>query len=99
MKPLTLTEEHKIKLLEMCKSLFPEYNNDIELDIDPTYDGHDMHVYLGLHVGYIHWFEFCTLHLTDKLGWCPSVLFQNSDGTVREEHPIDFMYDIYKQTH
>ncbi len=27
MKSLKLTEEHKSKLLEMCKVLFPEYNN------------------------------------------------------------------------
>jgi hypothetical protein len=25
MKPIELTEEHKAKLLEMCKVLYPEY--------------------------------------------------------------------------
>ena len=36
MKNIELTEEHKSKLLEMCKILFPEYIN-IEFDEDRLY--------------------------------------------------------------
>ena len=36
MKNIELTEEHKSKLLEMCKILFPEYIN-IEFDEDKLY--------------------------------------------------------------
>ena len=33
MKQIELTEEHKSKLLEMCKELFPEY---VEIDFNKS---------------------------------------------------------------
>ena len=65
MKPIQLTQEHKVKLLEMCNVLFPEnktwrfdqnsYTKILEYSIE------------GNIVKYIHWFEFCMTHLVGKV--------------------------------
>jgi len=67
MKNIELTEEHKSKLLEMCKKLFPEYicwkfgkmkiNGDKELWFYDKYDNNYK----------IYWFEFCMTHLVEKI--------------------------------
>lgn len=65
MDSIKLTEEHKSKLLKMCKKLFPEY---LLIDIHKN----------GLLVLWeelppsrkwfeIHWFEFCMTHLAEKV--------------------------------
>ena len=77
MKSIELTEEHKSKLLEMCKVLFPEYKRieitDYQIDIDRN---HSNPVFIDLYKGEltvpfdiysIHWFEFCMTHLTNAL--------------------------------
>ena len=65
MKKIELTKDHKVKLLKMCKELFPEYKL---IDIHKN----------GLFVLWeelppsrkwfeIHWFEFCMTHLFLKV--------------------------------
>jgi len=82
MKSIELTEEHKTKLLEMCKVLCPEYNWHIGFSIfydqggEGPYEEVDLgylHL-LGFHDGKgnfpnlnIHWFEFCMTHLAPKI--------------------------------
>lgn len=70
MKSIELTEEHKVKLLEMCKILFPEYFY-WELDhhiITAHIKGNDDEVYEDEPYDIaIHWFEFCMTHLIVKL--------------------------------
>jgi len=77
MNPIKLTEEHKTKLLEMCKILFPEYTT-IPNDKNPkfltinwfTKQGYFIHLmddYDLKENKMIHWFEFCMTHLIEKL--------------------------------
>lgn len=69
MKALTLTKEHKSKLLEICKTLFPEYTiiqfgnqSNYYLESEEILDFYnDKENFL------IHWFEFCMTHLSYKL--------------------------------
>jgi len=83
MKNIELTEDHKSKLLEMCKKLFPEY----EISVNHVGEGYINHViFYEAHdqmykpiqhyppgkpfpkrLFKIHWFEFCMTHLKDKL--------------------------------
>lgn len=76
MNPIQLTEEHKSKLLEMCKVLFPEYNWDISnqqgsCGIHSSKEN-QIFVYQGSNpysfpISIIHWFEFCMTHLVEKI--------------------------------
>jgi hypothetical protein len=77
MKPIIVTEEHKSKLLEMCKVLFPEYGRieiqEYAIDVDkslpsPVFvDLYKQHITIPFDIYSIHWFEFCITHLVEKL--------------------------------
>ena len=108
MKNIELTEDHKSKLLEMCKELFPEY---VEIDFNKS----------GLLTLWkekcpsiqwseIHWFEFCMTYLLDKLH--PDNDKQSKDNwsmdlsdkdyvifkiIVRKKHPVDYLYEEFKK--
>lgn len=110
MKPIKLTEEHKSKLLEMCKILFPEY---LLIDIHKN----------GLLVLWeelppsrmwneIHWFEFCMTHLASKIiyslyipknansdegGQIGMDKFNNTVLYYPKKHPIDYLYFEFQQ--
>lgn len=73
MKSIKLTEEHRSKLLEMCRKLFSEYNfrlnenvivisekKEISFDTHTTYRFLDMNFETMWDLFKIHWFEFCT---------------------------------------
>lgn len=72
MKSIELTEEHKEKLLEMCKKLFPQYKI-WDLPLKGEYFHHiiaakdEWNDYIPNCDLYIHWFEFCIKHLNLKL--------------------------------
>ena len=77
MKNIELTENHKSKLLEMCKVLFPEYTT-IPNDKNPkfltinwfTKQGYFIHLMDDDDLKenkMIHWFEFCMTHLINKI--------------------------------
>lgn len=74
MKAIELTEEHKSKLLEMCKILFPEYFFDEEGE-DYYIDENNIINFLipikenEFKGGEIHWFEFCTNEIVNELAW------------------------------
>ena len=55
MKNIELTEEHKSKLLEMCKILFPEIKSIVLQENLGTLTFDQLQQ--------IHWFEFCMTHL------------------------------------
>lgn len=101
MKPIELTEEHKKKLLEMCRVLYPEYKN-FELEIEPQYDGNDGFIFYldenNLHNDPIHWFEFCRYYIfveinkRSKRSWKETSLeFMNC------KHPITYLYEQFKK--
>jgi len=76
MKPIELTEEHKSKLLEMCKALFPEYKwefcstygtlNDIT-QVDALIRWKNIEEHSQDYADSFHWFEFCLIHLYYEL--------------------------------
>lgn len=70
MKSIELTEEHKSKLLEMCKVLFPKYTF-IEWNLlgKSAYDKGYLKYYTDKmkYAKFIHWFEFCMTHLAPKI--------------------------------
>ena len=101
MKNIELTEEHKSKLLEMCKKLFSEY---VEIDFDES----------GLLTLWkekcpstqwteIHWFEFCLNELCfkildvkrDYLGLSQLQKFRLQEYS--KNHPVDYLYEEFKK--
>jgi hypothetical protein len=112
MKSIELTEEHKSKLLEMCKVLFPEYviypaedNGFIEGEqwVGDQHMGEDKPV----NEFNIHWFEFCMTYLQQEmltLGELPN--FNNKldyefhpilQSSWWESHPVDYLYEEFKK--
>lgn len=76
MKNIELTEEHKSKLLEMCKVLFPEdeftFDNDFGDDgfIDRNFLGENKSNLMWEDDGsHFHWFEFCITEIVNELSW------------------------------
>ena len=80
MKNIELTEDHKSKLLEMCKELFPTYNFEFMRGKDEF--GFDIYDYFTFYLleDYennewyksktdIHWFEFCITKIVNELSW------------------------------
>jgi hypothetical protein len=94
MKPIELTQKHRDKLLEMCKALFPEYE-EILLEIEPQYDGSDGFVQLTRNLKNkfrfesIHWFEFCMTYLAEKLSQYPN--------QIEVDHPVDYLFEEFKK--
>ena len=90
MKNIELTENHKSKLLEMCKVLFPEYTT-IPNDKNPkfltinwfTKQGYFIHLMDDDDLKenkMIHWFEFVMTHLPEKIFKNPKGNFQGING-------------------
>ena len=72
MKSIELTKDHKSKLLEMCKVLFPEYviypaDNDGFIEGEQWVGDQNMGEDRPVNEFNIHWFEFCMTHLIVKL--------------------------------
>ncbi len=113
MKAIELTEEHKAKLLEMCKVLFPEYNyinlhdGTCDMCTEGTIDlVKECKPKWNTWIRF-HWFEFCT-----KIGY---KLFSKGDGwylngkfqcfmrimcmqdKMNMRHPIDYLYEEFKK--
>jgi len=92
MKNIELTEEHKFKLSEMCKILFPEYEwhfSYLEREGNIKYWNDEMK-----NAKFIHWFEFCILHLLPKFNFEPDILL-NSE--LKNIHIIDYLYEEFKE--
>ena len=72
MKSIELTKDHKSKLLEMCKELFPEYviysaDNDGFIEGEQWVGDQNMGEDRPVNEFNIHWFEFCMTYLQNKL--------------------------------
>lgn len=112
MEPIKINDDQKNKLLEMCRTLFPEYKK-IELfypsnaarcknlffykDPADVYTG-----YCDLEIG---WFEFCITYLGDKIPGLDLTLIviralsslSLSINTYEHNHPIDYLYEEFKK--
>lgn len=94
MKSITLTEEHKSKLLEMCKVLFPEMFTPTIQD-----NGYINYSNTGKTIDYedkFHWFEFCMTHLAKKLLNPYDFTLYQTTGNFLYKHPIDYLYEQFK---
>lgn len=98
MQPIQLTQNHKDKLLEMCKALFPEYEFYDEKRVSKDYI-----CYKNKNTNFegIHWFEFCMTHLVEKLNskiykieLANSIYGDFIDKCIcnKKSHPVDYLY-------
>lgn len=62
MKSLELTQKHKAKLIEMCKGLYPK-NYKFQFLANTN----EMRIVETNNHAFIHWFEFCSIHLLKRL--------------------------------
>lgn len=111
METIKLTKEHKSKLLEICKVLFPEYT-EYKWDIIHCTD---CIKYNGILFMYkkdgsndeFHWFEFCT-----KIGheiFSRKQFYYQSEEFItfmkimclqdksKLKHPVDYLYEEFKK--
>lgn len=108
MKNIELNEEHKSKLLEMCRELFPQYTtiqfgqeSNYYLDVEEILDFYNKEEYIK-----IHWFEFCMTHLAVKLKklgieinyWQMTLPSTHMSWWQYDfNHPVDYIYDLYSK--
>lgn len=108
MKNIELTEEHKSKLLEMCKMLFPEYKSIVfSKDHEQFEESEDNNILLFFSgkaeiAPSIHWFEFCMRDLQSRIlgisdykttqKFLMRTIFQ-----CEQPHPIDYLYEEFKK--
>lgn len=104
MNTIELTEDHRSKLLEMCKELFPK--NKVEslqfgtikflVNYYEKKDPNNSKITFGGwdEIVEIHWFEFCMIHLAKKV--CKSdgitLTFKDDNNNV-----IEFLYEQFKK--
>lgn len=112
MKSIELTEEHKSKLLEMCKVLFPndkvDYIQDDTIKFLTNYhekkhtDNPKITFGGWDEILHIHWFEFCMTHLFNKLivekyGYMSiSDAISNGYYIIYNQNPVDYLYSEFK---
>lgn len=114
MKTIKLTQEHKDKLLEIAKAIFPKYEFSWEYEMNGRalkqyFDG--VLAIFGDDLSFgknIHWFEFCcNSELIEKLLNKGNLSDHLHDNVVRyfeqciifkNEHPIDHLYEHFKKT-
>jgi hypothetical protein len=98
MKSIELTQEHKDKLLEMCKELFSEYTWDFSWlyrEGNIKFWNKEM-----LNARFIHWFEFCMTKLSSALKLTSNQIYNCFSCSVNSEgdpfiHPVNFLYEEY----
>jgi len=104
MQSIELTQEHKDKLLEMCKALFPEYNIFYFRIDSKSSTIHPKEGYTNnniLRIGKfgkldlsIHWFEFCMTHLSIAIS---KIKDYPADLIDRNEFSKTIIDNIYNQ--
>ena len=102
MKPIEVSDLQESKLLEMCKVLFPEY---IRIDFRMLCGEDTSDFVYNENLGFldenewteIHWFEFCMTHLLNKICDYGCMGLYNATGMFGLMHPIDYLYEQFKQ--
>jgi hypothetical protein len=100
MKNIELTKDHKCKLLEMCKVLFPEIDWKWWTIEGPNGEVEELELLECSTIEQfltIHWFEFCMTHLAKKLLNPNDLIYYQTTGYFLYEHPIDYFYVKFKQ--
>lgn len=107
MNSIQLTEEHKSKVLEMCKVLFPEYKVKFILDSLLNYDDRIFN-YLSIEeitegevdFTVIHWFEFCVYHLAPLIEIKVNDLYNTELAWInflQSNDGINYLYNEFKK--
>lgn len=111
---LELTENHQSKLLEMCNTLFPESKIKFEDDYYCEWsfflinDDDDIMIDENKRQSVnCHWFEFCMIHLSNKIFeyWDKinpeNIDYQRHDFyiniVITKAHPIEVLYKQFQQ--
>lgn len=112
MNSIQLTEEHKSKLLEMCKNLFPE--KEILFEEEVNIDGLNFNGVLFISqklpkytFSNIHWFEFCT-KIAHNIFSRKQYYYQSEEfitfmkimclqNKTKLQHPVDYLYKQFKK--
>ncbi|HEX8586098.1 MAG TPA: hypothetical protein VF680_17025 [Allosphingosinicella sp.] len=100
MKSIELTEEHKSKLLEMCKVLFPDYYQCEDEEYNTIFL-YNIKTYMKDNI-YIHWFEFCMIHLSEKIYTKKGKIMSGYFNIIHnlnftKKHIIDYLYEEFKK--
>lgn len=105
MKNIELTENQKVKLLEMCKVLFPEYII-IQFQVKSKPESINLNFFHTKGVTTIHWFEFCITKLSVKI-LCQNKNIINSSYSKNyflqnkiinsDEHIVNYLYKEFKK--
>lgn len=107
MKNIELTENQKVKLLEMCRILFPEYP-DLQFGVKEKHNWSKEYLVFGLtgNEPIIHWFEFCITKLSVKI-LCQNKNIINSSYSKNyflqnkiinsDEHIVNYLYKEFKK--
>ena len=105
MNAIILTEQQESRLLEMCNKLFPSKSKEFEWEYSLYMPGFLTLEYYDkkiIETMELHWFEFCMTYLADKI-------FKDHDNfsnikdsfitifSIKDEHPIDYLYEQFKQ--
>ena len=77
MKNIELTEDHKSKLLEMCKELFPEYKEivfgnffgNVIFSKNKIKNINWNNKKLSNTIFQMYWFELCSIKIVNELAW------------------------------
>lgn len=102
MTAITLTKEHKSKLLEMCKELFPEWKSH-SLITNEQYISDDTGNFSESDETFkIHWFEFCVNHLSKKVFTIENKIMAGYEYFINnirytKQHPVDYLYKEFKK--
>ncbi len=106
MNNLSLNNEQKDKLLQMCNDLFPEYEH-FEFDVA------DGHLFIDGSELSIHWFEACVMHLPERIAENFNTVYPKekhafivdmmmkkmlSYSPIDKIHPVDYLYEMYEKT-
>ena len=103
-----LLKIHKVKLLEMCNKLFPEYNEIVltkQKTLNFGFKDKGSHTVRIANMS-IHWFEFCWTNLIQKIYKenTPMERVNNINNFAlicyndfELNHPIDYLYEEFKK--
>ena len=96
MEPIKLSSDHKERLLEMCKTLYPKHEIYFDPDMEEAgilnfVDSKNNHNWIQ-----IHWFELCMKHImVELLSDSAYYSFFCRENTIL--HMVDFLYEKFKK--
>ena len=104
MRNLAVSNDQRVKLLEMARALFSDKAEHDKVGDGITLEEHPCSTnnlfvcfYHDDGTDRIHWFEFCLLHLAHKFDVYNSKDFLFECVETNISNPVDYLYEYYKQ--